>query len=316
MSDEVKYSIQFGAWPGEPHPDGEFFSGVARQVERLGFHGLYQGDHLVIENPMPEALVTLSNYAAVTSRLRLGPLVLLLALRSLVPTAKQLATLDVLSGGRLSLGVGVGGEFKQEWEACGVSTKDRGRRTDAYLDALGPLLRGETVSVENEFVRLDGVELKPSGVQPDGPDMWIGGRSEAALRRAAKHGGWIAYAESVNGFTRKREALLEMVGEGAVDFPVGYMIFCHIAESRERALEKLTPILAERYSEDFTKYIDKFCAAGTAEEVDARIREYVERGANHMVIYPQCKSADVAEQLERFAELPSVAAGLAAEAGR
>lgn len=312
---EVRYSIQFGSWPGEPHPDGEFFARVARQVEELGFDGIYQGDHLVIESPIPECLLTLSNYAAVTSRIKLGPLVLLLALRPLIATAKQLATLDVLSAGRLSLGIGVGGEFKHEWQACGVPTEDRGRRTDAYLEALGPLLRGESVSADNQFLSFEDVRINPCGVQPDGPELWIGGRSDAALRRAVRHGGWIAYSESVRGFAEKRQALVEMLDGGdAEQFRFGYMIFAHVGDTRESALETLTPVLAERYGEYFTTYIDAFCAAGTSEEVEARIGEYVAAGANHVVIYPQCRSEEAEEQLERLAALPSVAAALASPA--
>lgn len=300
---EIRYSITSGAWPGEPHPDGEFFASAARKVEELGFHGFYAGDHLVIDNPIPESLTTVAAYAGATTKLHVGPMVLLLGLRALVPTAKQLAMLDVLSGGRLTLGVGIGGEFPHEWEACGVSTRSRGKRTDAYLDALRELLRGESVSRDNDFVSFEDVEIKPAAVQEGGPPIWIGGRSDKALERASRHDGWCAYAESARAFGAKTAKLRELVDGRNPDFRSAYMIFGHVGRTREEALAELTPILAERYGEYFTQYIDAFCAVGTPDDVRARIAEYEEGGATDILIYPQCRAADFEDQTTQFAEL-------------
>src|SRR4029434_6542560 len=106
---------------------------VWRRVEALGFESVWTGDHVSFHNPMYEALTLLATYIPITSRIRLGTAVYLLALRTAASAAKITSTLDALSGGRLIFGVGVGGENPKEFEVVGVPHGERGARVTAGL---------------------------------------------------------------------------------------------------------------------------------------------------------------------------------------
>jgi alkanesulfonate monooxygenase SsuD/methylene tetrahydromethanopterin reductase-like flavin-dependent oxidoreductase (luciferase family) len=158
----------------------------ARHAERLGLDGIFIGDHLKPAGPYPESLVVLAAAAGVTERIRLGVGVMILALRDPVWAAKQLASLQHVSGGRVVLGVGTGGPMHgtEAWEAVGVPYAERGRRTDEALALLPGLIRGETVELPSGA----SITLSPGA---DVPPILIGGNSPAALRRAIRHGaGW------------------------------------------------------------------------------------------------------------------------------
>jgi probable F420-dependent oxidoreductase len=117
---------------------------------------------------------------------------MVIAQRQLVQLAKQVATLDHLSRGRLTLGIGVGW-CAEEFESLGVPFERRGRRTDEYVEALTALWTAETPSFAGEFVSFPPLYCNPKPVQPGGPPIWIGGYGEAALDRTARYGaGWVA----------------------------------------------------------------------------------------------------------------------------
>src|SRR5437763_5887953 len=116
----MRFGVQLGMLP----PEEQF--ALVRRVEELGFDSVWTGDHVSFHNPLYESLTLLAAYAPITRRLKLGVAVYLLALRSAAVAAKVTATLDVLSGGRLIFGVGVGGENPKEFELCGVLHAERG----------------------------------------------------------------------------------------------------------------------------------------------------------------------------------------------
>ena len=172
----------------------ELLGPVAVRAEALGFDSVWVGDHLAFHNPTLDALGALSYVAALTRRVRIGPCVYLLALRHPTTVAKQVTSLDVLAGGRVVFGVGVGGEFPKEFEAAGVPHRERGARVDEGIAVCRALWGPSPVSFEGRFTRFADVVFEPKPVQPGGPPIWIGGRSDAALRRAARLGdGWVSY---------------------------------------------------------------------------------------------------------------------------
>src|ERR1700761_7827691 len=116
---------------------------AARLAEESGLDGVWAGDHLWCPAPILDATSALAAAAAVTERVSIGTSVLLLGMRPLAWSAKQVATLQALSGNRLKLGVGIGGEFPVEYAAAEVPVKERGRRLDAALDVLPGLLSGQ-----------------------------------------------------------------------------------------------------------------------------------------------------------------------------
>jgi probable F420-dependent oxidoreductase len=183
---------------------------VAGLAERLGFDSLWVNDHVIIPDPAPSAtggagpayaarygeqrrqslyepLITLAYLAGVTDRIRLGTSVYLLALRHPLLAAKQVVSLDALSRGRLILGIGVGW-LPGEYAAVGVPWRQRGSRTDEALQILEALCEEDRADFDGRHHRLEGVEFLPKPVQRPHPPIWIGGRSEAAVRRAAHLG--------------------------------------------------------------------------------------------------------------------------------
>ena len=174
------------------------FSGAAAywrwidMCEAGGVDSIWQTDRIVSRQPFLESMTTMAALAGRTRRMRFGMNVVSLAFRDPVLLAKQCATIDVLSDGRLLPAFGIGSPLAPEWEALGMDTKTRGRRTDECLDIIRRLWREESVDFSGAFYQLKGVTIAPKPVQPDLP-MWIGGSSDAAIRRTARIGtGWQA----------------------------------------------------------------------------------------------------------------------------
>src|SRR5712691_10890030 len=133
---------------------------VAR-IEELGYDSAWTSEHIFFYFPTFDALTALAAMAARTSRILLGTAVLLLPLRPAALAAKEIASVDIISGGRLIVGVGVGGEYPKEFEAVGVPVKERGARTDEALQVLKRLFTEDNVSFDGRFTKLDGVTLQP-----------------------------------------------------------------------------------------------------------------------------------------------------------
>src|SRR5262252_3368443 len=172
-----------------------------RAAEEAGFESLWVGDHIALPfdaadpptQPRLEAVIAVTQMAALTSRVRLAIGVIVLPQRQPVLLAKQLASIDVLSKGRLIVGVGVG-YVEPELRALGASLVDRGVRTDEYMAAMRALWDEPTPSFHGRFVRFDGVVQRPRPVQRPHPPIVIGGHSLSALRRAVQAGnGWYGW---------------------------------------------------------------------------------------------------------------------------
>jgi probable F420-dependent oxidoreductase len=185
----------------------------ARLAEEAGFESLWVGDHIALpvgegNPPRLEAMVALTYLAAVTSRVRLGVGLIVLPQRQPVLLAKQITSLDVLSGGRLTVGVGAG-YVEPELQAMGVSLAERGVRTDEYLAAMRALWDAAP-SFTGRFVSFSGVVQHPSPVQRPHPPIIVGGHSAAAYRRALRHGnGWYGWGLNVEQTEKTLHALAE-----------------------------------------------------------------------------------------------------------
>ena len=192
----------------------------ARLAEEAGFEALWVGDHVALPAGLPdssyqprlEALVALTYMAAVTTRVRLGAAVIVLPQRQPVLLAKQLTSIDVLSGGRLTVGVGVG-YVEAELRALGASLADRGARTDEYLAAMRALWDEPTPTFEGRHLSFAGVLQRPRPVQRPHPPIVIGGHSPAALRRAVERGdGWFGWDLDVEATAAALARLREAAG--------------------------------------------------------------------------------------------------------
>ena len=185
---------------------------VAQRAEALGYDHVWVSDHIILpkkvdsfypyaedgvatfkpDEPYYEPLSALNFIAGCTQRVRLGTHVLIIPYRNPVLTAKILSTLDVLSGGRVILGAGVGW-MEEEFQAMGLDTyKDRGAVTDEYLQVYKELWTKEDASFDGKYYQISDTGFEPKPVQKPHPPVWIGGHSGPAVRRAAKYGdGWM-----------------------------------------------------------------------------------------------------------------------------
>jgi len=183
---------------------------VAVAADELGYHVVFAAEHLIypqeirtpypyggrfpyaVTDPVLDVPTTLAWVAAVTRHVRLGASVMVLPYHEPIALAQALATIDVLSGGRLMVGV-ASGWLREEFDLLGIPFRERGARTDEYLAVLRALWTEERVTYRGRFVRLEDAAFFPKPVQKPHPPIWIGGSSAAALRRVGRVGdGWLA----------------------------------------------------------------------------------------------------------------------------
>jgi probable F420-dependent oxidoreductase len=182
---------------------------VAQAAEHAGLESVWTGEHVVLPDPqvspspaaplfpMLHPSTVLAYLAAVTERVKLGTGIVLIAQRNPVVLAKEMASLDVLSSGRLILGVGAG-YLEPEFRALGIPFADRGARTDEFISAMRVLWRDDAPAFDGRFVGFAGIQSRPRPVRPGGPPIVIGGASDAALERAVRVGqGWYGFAMDV-----------------------------------------------------------------------------------------------------------------------
>jgi probable F420-dependent oxidoreductase len=241
----------------------------------------------------------------VTREILIGAAVVLLPLRHPSLIAKQAASLDYLSGGRLLLGLGVGGEGALDFEAAGVPPGERGARADEGLVALRALLTKRPASFSGQFHTFSGVSIEPAPVRASGPPLLVGGRSNAAIRRAGTIAdGWIPYMIS----PRRYEAGLEVVvdhARGAGRDPATLqhvlVLFAHVDDDGERARSEAIAHLSERYATQFERHhAEHLCVVGTPEECVRRIAAYREAGVEHISFNPAVGETGFLEQVRRI----------------
>ncbi|MGW1028573.1 LLM class flavin-dependent oxidoreductase [Streptomyces sp. NPDC002577] len=278
-----------------PEPDRDWLAAV----ERLPIESVWQGGHLLPPSATGEAITRLALMAAWTERVRVGTAILLLPLYHPVIVAKQLADLDSRSGGRVSVGVGVGGEFRHEFDAVGVPVGERGPRTDESMDVLRSLWRGgRPVSHHGTFFHFDDLELRPvrppgaaaPAMRPGGPPLIVSGRKRPAMRRAARLGdGWMPYLMSPDAYARSVRAIEEearAIGRDMTGFEWMMYLYCSIRRDGRRARDDVATFIGGAYGDKPSAMLDRIAPAGTPEEVAARLQEYVDAGVRNFVISP------------------------------
>src|SRR5216117_1949468 len=256
------------------HPPEEQFA-LVRRVEELGFDSVWTGDHVAFNTPLYESLTLLAAYAPITRRLKLGVAVYLLALRSAAVAAKVTATLDVLSGGRLIFGVGVGGENPKEFELCGVLHAERGARVTEGIDAVRALWRDTPATFQGRFNRFKDVSIDPKPVQTL-PPVWVGGRSDAALVRAGRQGvGWVSYVVQPERDARSLETIREAAhaaGRSLADFTAAHLAFIAVGRDYERAKQAWVSVLSRRYAQNCEPREEREQLEAIAAEILPRLR--------------------------------------------
>ncbi len=302
----MRFAFSLGMYPmGMPKP-GWIYS-VADRLEERGFDAIAMGDHIVFTNPNMEALTMLAAFASRTTHLGLMTNVLLLPLRNPAVVAKIVSSIDYLSGGRVILGIGVGGESTKEFELCGVPLGQRGARTDEGLEILRKLWAEGSASHSGRFWQFEDVAMEPKPVQAGGPPIWIGGRSDKALQRAVRYGdGWMGYAVTPERYAASVEKIREFgaaEGRDMSNFRLGHALYICSSSKREEARDLAVRYMTKVYNQpSFEQLVDKYCLVGTPQECIKRIERYVEHGARFIVFRATCPPDDLMNQIDIYAK--------------
>jgi probable F420-dependent oxidoreductase len=288
----------------DPRP----LAGYAIRAETLGFAGLWTLDsppgNRTGHWPLLDALHTLSHVAAVTTEPRLGVAVIVLPRRNPAVLAKELATIDRLSAGRLTVGVGLGRvEDPDALTGLGIPADRPVRRLVEGVEVMRAAWALGEPRHDGELYRVAGVPLEPKPLQRPGPPVWFGGGVPAALRRAARLGdGWIGSgSSSIDAFTEQAAVVareLEAAGRDRDRFTIAKRVYIAVEDDAEVARGRLTGILDAMYS--WPGLGDRVGVAGTPEDCARQLRRVVAAGAEEIVLAPMY--AQLA-QLDALAEV-------------
>ena len=270
---------------------------------------LWQSDRLVSPQPALEPMALMAALAGGTERLKFGMNVVVLPLRDPLLVAKQCATIDHLSGGRLLPAFGVGNARSADWEAAGLTPGGRGARADEALDLLTRLWSESDVSFGGEYYSVRGLTIEPRPVQQPLP-LWIGGASEAAIRRTARVGtGWLGGLQSVAQTSETVSAIRRAssrAGRPLDDDHYGATFAFRFGSRDDAPVERAAAPL-RRLGEEV---LEGYLAVGDADAIVARLERFVEAGISKFVLRPLADDdAGMLDQSRRLVEevLPVVA---------
>jgi len=280
-------NVEFGI--GLPRLDS--IAESAQRAEALGYDFLSTGEHVFFYGPIGNSLISLAAAAGATTRIKLMSSITLIPLYPAALLTKLVTSLDVVSNGRFNLGVGVGGEFAREFEACGVPVEERGARTNESLELMRRLWAEDDVHFQGRFNTLSGVTLEPKPTQQPHPPIWISGRSQAAMRRCARFGtGWLPYMYTPEKLSESLAAIAAMGQECERSVPVkpGLFIFFAVHEDRDVAIKMAAERLSRQYNQDFSQLVHRYAIAGNPQDCRARLREYIDAGAATIILNSAC----------------------------
>jgi alkanesulfonate monooxygenase SsuD/methylene tetrahydromethanopterin reductase-like flavin-dependent oxidoreductase (luciferase family) len=300
---DKKLTIGFSAVVTSPKSARE----ISTLADRLGYESLWTGDHIAFAVPMLDPLLQLAQVAAVNDRLLFGTGVYLMPLRHATTVAKLVATFDHLCEGRFIFGVGVGGEFPNEYAACGVPVNERGARLTDGIRTIRKLWTGQKVSnVESKFYPFKDVQMLPRPVQAGGPPIWTGGRNKAALKRCGELAdGWMSYVVTPEMYRDGLQQIAAAASAAKRDvkkFASSHLVFMRIDDTYEKAFEVASTALSTRYAMDFRPATKKYAVIGTAADCAQRIADFHAAGVRHFVVDATGPIEDRNAQLERFAK--------------
>jgi probable F420-dependent oxidoreductase len=305
--DPVRISVGLPQLLYEETPD--VVGRYAARAEELGFARLWTlyavPGAATARVPLLDGLHAVTTAAAVTSTIGVGVAVIVLPARNAPVLARELATIDRLSGGRLTVGVGVG---RKEPTAAGLGlpTGHRARRLEEGVAVLRVLWADGAAAYDGEYYRFAGVTLEPKPLQRPGPPVWFGAGTPPALRRAARLAdGWLGAGSSpTSAFPEQRALLAEALREEGRDpetFPTGKRVYLAVEDTEQRARGRLTPILDGMY--DVPGLTERVAVCGPAEACAEQLRGLVAAGAGELLLNPMYDYLDQLEALATVAAL-------------
>jgi len=223
----------------------------ALQAEAAGFDDLWTIEQITGRYPVLESVSLLAYLSAVTTRIRLGTAVLVTNLRNPIQLAKELSSVDHLSGGRITIGVGLGGNTRM-YGAYGLTEVRRVARFVEGIEVVKALWTEPGVTLSGDFFRLEGVSMEPKPLQKPHPPLWFGAHTEAAQRRAINHGdGWMgAGSTDLSEFfveLARMQRLLAEVGRDASTFPLSKRVYISIDDDEAKARHNIEMMMHDFY---------------------------------------------------------------------
>ncbi len=285
------------------HPTNvEALKAFVQRAEALGFHSIWVGDHVFYHLDVPQPLNLLTWIAALTTRVRLGTAVMLGAYLDPVTLARQAATLDCLSGGRLTLGLSIGGT-EAEYRSLGVPMKQRVGRLMESADLIRRLWSEGDVAFEGRYFQVEHGNLRPKPAQKPGPPLYFGAFQEPMLRRiAARADGWIAAGGTIDSFISGVALVRRLVREDGRDpDSLGFAKLHGVSVHRSRA-EALAR--AQRHWQAYygPKYdVETSTIVGTPAECAAKLAAFTAVDAPEVTLALEPSSLDL-DQLELLFE--------------
>jgi len=295
----IKIGIGFGQWQyGLPEP--ELLCRYAEMAEGVGLDSIWLSDHIVTRNPTLDIACMFAMIAARTNRVKMGPSVLTLPARNPVHVAKTYATLDYLSNGRMVMAVGSGSDLR-DLAASGVPIEERGKRLDEGIAILRKLWTESHVTHQGAFYHFDDVTLEPKPLK-GALDIWIGGKSDAILKRVARLGdGWFPALTTPAEFKQDMAKLIafgEERGRKVNPREAGVLLLTHVCEDRDAGWRTVAPFLRNlpMRPEDLAER----CLVGPAGEIIEKLAAFLEAGCTKFVLRPSCPPTEVIGQIELY----------------
>lgn len=301
--DDVAIGVGLGGFhEGIPDPE-ELFRYVER-ADELGIDSIWMPDHVISESSELDPTVLMSMIAARTQDIKMGPSVMVLPARNPVDVANTYANLDYLTGGRgrVIMAVGLGADPRL-CEVMGIPAAQRADRLREAVEIMRRLWTEDEVEYDGEYYQLEGVTVNPKPAQ-GALDIWIGGNSDAALKRVAGYGdGWFPSSMTPQAFTEKLDRLMaycEEAGREVERDEVGIILRSHVDRDRDRARAVRDQYLDRRELNVSMESFEASSAFGTPAECVDTIRRYVDAGCTKFVLLPVGPPSERIEQLERY----------------
>ncbi len=273
----------------------------AQQCEAGGVDSLWQTDRLVGPDPQLESMAAMASLAGATERIKFGMNAVVVSYRDPLVLAKECATIDFLSGGRLLPVFGVGFEGDPTWKATGRDPAARGKLADEALEIMARLWAGESVSFSGKHFRYEGARIAPLPVQQPLP-LWIGGHSPAAIRRTARLGtGWLGglmAASTVGGVVAAIRAECERTGRAIDPDHFGATLPFRFGSADEPIVQRFGGARARAAG---VSVPEDLIVVGKPADLIARIERYVAAGVSKFVLLPLAQGTrDLVEQTARL----------------
>jgi probable F420-dependent oxidoreductase len=273
-----------------PFNDAEDYFQWLRHCEAGGVDSIWQTDRIISKQPMLECFVAMAAIAGATAKIRFGFNVASIALRDPIMVAKQCATIDMLSKGRLLPAFGLGSAMSQDYVATGTPTKRRGKKADEALELVSRLWREDDVTFQGEFYQYKAATISPKPHNARIP-LWIGGSSDVAIKRTARIGtGWLGGIDSpasVGRVIRGIKAELTNLDRDIDEDHYGATFSFRIGDKDHPAVQSA----AARFKQ-LGKDPNDYLVAGDAAAVVSRVNEYIDAGASKFVLLPIAANSD------------------------